>query len=195
MKPPKIGDIVLYHGADDRKVPAVVMAQRHVFCCLFVMHPETGTSHERCGYSTANARHSWSWPEEDPVCTCPTEIKAIHKLCPIHEMKQEEKPKECTHNYQDEFLLKCPPLLQKVCQKCRHVREEKQEECEHDWNGEDSTLNRMVCWDCGAKFLMQKPQSKAEELIEKIFETIKNGEDPQYSYIKIEKLIKEYKGI
>lgn len=179
MKTPKIGDIVWFYSEEDIKHPAIILDRwddSHVYLKIFDDEAEKWT--DESYYSATPKEDHWSWPEEE---------------------KPKEKPKECTHNYQDEFLLKCPPLLQKVCQKCRHVREEKQEECEHDWKGEDSTLKQMVCWDCGAKFPMQKPESKAEELIEKIWEIIDGGSRGEYNpsskLYATHNLLREYKGI
>lgn len=76
----------------------------------------------------------------------------------------EEEPKECEHDYRDICLIRMPPIYQKKCFYCGNVKE-------------------------------QEPQvNKADELIDKIHDLVKDycDETPQY-VCNIARLIKEYK--
>jgi hypothetical protein len=112
-------------------------------------------------------------------CSYSVSYRASHWSWP-----EEEKKKPCRYGH-DYYIPDC--------KSCWPDKEENPKECEHVYYH-----NGQICQGCG--FDRKQTQSKAEDLIEKIWEILHRFNDNQiYStldfYVKTLNLIKEYKGI
>ena len=163
MRKPKIGDIVRYHrygspNGEHKPEPSPAIITKTYDepsgeCNLFVMNPN-GTYFNLTPYSSTPKGGHWSWPEE-------------------------EKPKECEHEYDG--------ILKLFCGKCCHKNPDK-----------------CPIPGCNCHLRAENPTDKAEELIEKIIKVhsarFYYGDEEYHSNFaefgrEICDLIKEYKGI